>query len=417
MIRSVVLVNAWHDDNKGDGGIVEATIEMMRVHHPHAAITIVSKLSSGHPEFPTAHRHLSRRFPEVSVLPLPNGLREPSGPIGRFTSSLTWVLDLPLAGVRARTRDEVQRLADAIRNADLVISVGGHYFFNRRAHPRDWGRLHRHLYPLLLARRYGVPYIMLGHSVGPFPDAVSQRLIMPVFRDAHAIALREEISRRVLAGFGISANVIVLPDVAFALQPALTPRVESILKRHALRPHSFWVVTVRRFGSERAMAVFQAEMSKLIRTALGDGLTERVVLVAHCHGPTPMEDDRAPTRDLARELLGEAVCVVEDDLSPRELSALYANAELTIGTRFHSVIFSLIGNTPAYAISYFGPKTQGIMEMLGMEGYWSNLTEFSAQEVLPRVATLKSQLLRTELQQKVEDFRSRLFRETGLLTR
>jgi colanic acid/amylovoran biosynthesis protein len=163
------------------------------------------------------------------------------------------------------------------------------------------------------------------------------------------------------------------------------------------------------------MSVFIREVAALIRAALRQGLTQRIALVAHCRGPTATEDDRIPTAQLARELRGEAVCSVEDDLSARELAAFYSHGELTIGTRLHSVILSLVAGTPAFAVSYFGPKTQGVMQMLGMDQYWVNLADFTADATLPRVASLKTNAARSSLERRVEFLRGWLVRDTAAL--
>ncbi|MBB4634534.1 polysaccharide pyruvyl transferase family protein [Longimicrobium terrae] len=388
---NIVLVNAWHDDNKGDGGIIEATLLLLQPHVPDARFTIVSKFPADHPAFARAHRHLLARHPDVRVLPLVSGLRPPAGRVGRMSEALRWTLLPPRRG-------EAER---AIAGADLVISVGGHYLYNRRADPRDWGRLKRHLHPLRVARAAGVPYVLLAQSLGPFTDATSRRFASPVLRDARAVILREARSDTLAAELGVPDRTrAVLPDVAFALRAEHTPAVEAVVARHGLdRP--FWVFTVRGWGTEAESASFLDQMAETVRGVLRQGLAERVALVAHCNGPTPAEDDRVATRQLAERLAGESIAVVDEDLTPGELVSLYGRAVAMVGTRFHSVIFALAGGTPAFAVAYFGPKAQGIMEMLGMSDLCADTKGFRAADVLPRLPRLAEPAYRAEVARKV----------------
>jgi colanic acid/amylovoran biosynthesis protein len=149
-------------------------------------------------------------------------------------------------------------------------------------------------------------------------------------------------------------------------------------------------------------------MAEAVRGVLREGLAERVALVAHCHGPTPHEDDRVATRALAERLQGLPVRAVEEDLAPRELVALYGRARAVVGTRFHSVIFALAAGTPAFAVSYFGPKAQGIMDMLGMSELCADTAGFRAAQALPRMRGLVEPAHRADVRERVARLRGEL---------
>ena len=397
--RRIVLVNAWHDDNKGDGGIIEATLDLLEPHAPGAEVTVVSKFTRAHPAFASAHRHLLARRPDIRVLPLGSGMGVAAGRVARLRRAVGWMLP--------RRAEEAER---AIAAADLVVSVGGHYLYNRRADPRHWGRLDRHLHPLRVAGRAGVPYVLLAQSVGPFSDRLSRRMTRRVLSRARAVGLREARSDAVLAALGVPADRrFVIPDVAFALQPEHTPAVGAALRRHGL-DGVFWAFTVRGWGTGAQSDAFLDEMADAVRGVLRAGLADRVALVAHCHGPTADEDDRVATRRLAERLAGEPVAVVDEDLAPRELVALYGRAAAVVGTRFHSVIFALAAGTPAYAVAYFGPKAQGIMEMLDMSDLCSDTASFRAAEALPRMRRLVEPAHRDAVRERVAALRVELRR-------
>ena len=79
-----------------------------------------------------------------------------------------------------------------------------------------------------------------------------------------------------------------------------------------------------------------------------------------------------------------------------------------IGTRFHSVIFALVGQTPAYAVSYAGPKTWGIMKMLGIDYLCSDMNAFLASEALKSIKSANLEEITSELPKKISQLQREL---------
>lgn len=392
----IVLVNGWHDDNKGDGGIVEATISLVRQQIPYARFALLSPFPDDDPRYTNAHRHLRARFPDLEICAAAVPGYQPGVGLGAMLWALpilAWSISCLLMGIRGASR--VFRL---IGEADLVISKGGHIFYSNRPGMRGALSLLVHMYPLMIARRFGVPYILLGQSIGPFNDRVGRAIAKGIFNGARSLVLREGISSEVAREIGVDmSKVRVAPDLAFWLRGEMSDRVRQLMEKLKLTVGEFWVVTVRTWppteGSDGAGAreAFLHEMARFITGVLEARLSERIVLVAHVIGPIQIEDDRLPTRRLA-ELIGAQVDrleVIDEDLTPHELIALYGSAELLVGTRFHSVIFALAGGTPAIAVSYFGPKARGIMRLLGMERFCIDIEHFTAEAATKCISELR----------------------------
>jgi colanic acid/amylovoran biosynthesis protein len=72
-----------------------------------------------------------------------------------------------------------------------------------------------------------------------------------------------------------------------------------------------------------------------------------------------------------------APLVIENGADYRELKGVYGACDMLIGTRFHSVIFSLTSGTPCIAIEY-EHKTRGIMRDLGLESWVVPMAEVTA---------------------------------------
>lgn len=116
-----------------------------------------------------------------------------------------------------------------------------------------------------------------------------------------------------------------------------------------------------------------------------------VLLVSQTLGPSSHEDDRKAIKDVLNNLNNtENVEVIEEmDLNCRDLKFLYGQVDYLIGTRFHSVIFSISSNTPAIAISYGGNKGEGIMKEIGLQDF-----EIPIEKVSFSVLTQKFEELR-----------------------
>jgi colanic acid/amylovoran biosynthesis protein len=378
----VALVNTWHDDNRGDSAIAEATIGIVARRWPGATVTVVSLLDSEHSEFDRAYRHL-RRFagqPTIVGNALPH-LDRSGGLAGMAVKTLRFAASIPGAIVALARPTATRRPAfDAIRHADLVVVNGGASIYSHRHSLLALVNLFRVLLPVMFAVRARRPVLFLGHSLGPFPDRVSARMASSVLRRGDRVIVREAASGELATLLGVTRDRLdVAPDIAFALEPRPTSRVDALLDAHALVAGQFWVVTVRQVyeTSHRAERTqrFLQEMARFVEQTLAAGDTDKVVLFAHTIGPVANEDDR-PIAHRLKALLGDPrVVVVDEDLDPGEIAAFYGHAALLIGTRLHSVILALVAGTPAVAIAYFGTKAQGTMRLLGAESLCIEIDE------------------------------------------
>lgn len=407
--RHYLLASVWHDDNKGDSAIAEGVLELASVAFPDADCVIASMLDQGHASYPSAFRHLSRRFPAHRIVPSPVAKPE----LGRapVPELLKWLVTAAgsLIALVLRLPSDMAR---AVSRSSLVIANGGHTLYSAVG-PATLIRLSRVLYPYWLAQRYSKPYVIFGQSLGPFEAGLGRVLIGRVLRRAELVVVREELSRTAALDLGVDElRVRVVPDAAFLMLPQRTESVESTQRRAGLSGRAYAVVTVRQAyskqGREAATRAYLAEMARLIEGLIDSGAVERVAIVAHCLGPVPSEDDRLPSRELEALLARGDVVLVEDDLAPAELASLYSDARWVIGTRFHSVILALVAGTPTIAVSYFGPKTHGIMKMLGLESLCFDIAGFDAEEVLAAIAGCDTADLRLKIEEAVDALRKAL---------
>jgi len=409
----IALTNCWHDDNKGDSGIVWGTIESILHNYPNAQISLISTFSENDPRYENSFRHLQRRFPSVNVFGSPIERMDAYSPkifskrMNNFMRRCRWsahlirsLLTLLLTSILTRKLTNKPCLK-AIHQSDLVISKGGHIFYATNF--LDLFGILFHSYPLLLAWRFKKPFGIYAQSIGPFYNLVSRAFIKWLFSKAKFLLVRESISKQELIRCGIpEEKITIVPDAAFGLKPNLTERVKVLLETNGLIPNSFVVFTPRQW-------VFKTEFNRqkylegVAETAdfVIENLSLKVALVSHTQGPIKIEDDRTAVEDIYKLLIKnkENTVIINEDLSPTELISLYSQSKFVVGTRFHSIIFSLIGKRPCIAISYSGPKAHGIMQMFGLEEFVVNIDEFKTEDCVKLIKIILDQY--AKIQEKI----------------
>ncbi|MER6900655.1 polysaccharide pyruvyl transferase family protein, partial [Amycolatopsis sp. NPDC000740] len=178
------------------------------------------------------------------------------------------------------------------------------------------------------------------------------------------VLVREDISRDRLAEIGLPPRLLTRSvDSAFAFEtrsdrawrPALGVPADARIA----------MVTARQWLDETGQHRYEHALAAGIRHLLGRGYY--VVLVPQVTCAFQGDDDRRVNTRLAAGLEHPRLRVLGDDtFDHRDARALYAEADLVIGTRFHSVIFALTAHVPCLAIEY-EHKTAGIMRDLGLE--------------------------------------------------
>jgi polysaccharide pyruvyl transferase WcaK-like protein len=371
-MKPVVLVNHWHDDNRGDCAITLATLRVLQQAWPGREL-VLHTLQSDPRELEAATRHVRRSFPHLTIRPS----LVPALPLKpRYANTATWFLRVGWLAVRLLVRRPPPRLA-ALRDAHAVCLLGGsNIFVQGRLRPLGLARLLQVLAPGLVAERAGVPTYLLGHTIGPLKGTTSRWLVRSVLERAELTTLREAASAEFLGMLGVSnRHYRLAPDMAFFLAPA---RAESrrILEEHQLPPGRFLALAVRQhpYAGADADRRLCGELEAFARKALSDGGVERIAVIAQTRGPTAVEDDREISRALAAAI-GDQAIFLDEDLDPCQLAGLYGAAHAVVAVRLHAAILALVGGVPAFGISYFTLKTRGVFELLGLPEMWCEFTD------------------------------------------
>lgn len=407
MYRNVLIVNAYHDSNKGDAAILLGAIDLLRRFSPNAALTVLSRYSNADPRFQTAHRHLQREESSVRVLSSP--FLDSQVGSGRSWWALRALATKAMIGNDALLGIPLLKPAvEVISDADLVVGVGGHYLFSKRTRPSDWERLARFSLPHVIARALGVRSILLGHSLGPFHGYIGESLGRVLLESMDTVVLREPISLAAVPWGSDLTTIRIAPDCAFALVPPSDEDTASLISRFGLERREYLAVTIRNWGSSQDRREYVSQLAEFLRDESILRYFSKIAVIAQCHGPDEAEDDRPISTELHAMLPASRAVLVEEDLSPRQLMAVFGGAKALVGTRFHSVIFGLLSGTPAISLSYFGPKSQGIMASVDLRRFSVDLHMIRAQMLKGMLADLMETDLRPMLLEQCSQFRTEL---------
>jgi len=299
----------------------------------------------------------------------------------------------------ASTRSTVRAFCEA----DAAVFVPGGYLLSPQRNHVYW---HRHLSGLLLAHWLRLPVVISPSSIGPFHGRLNRALARWALNKADMIIAREGISVAILREIGVTRpHIHQTADVAFLLdgcQDRLPGHLRALLSASdgalkvgiSVRSYSFPGHPDPAAQAERYVNSVASLVRHMIE-AYGAFvyLTPQVVAGSS-------DSDTLITRRVAEISDGRParLALIEDDLAPCELKALYGSMDLFVGVRMHANIFALGAGVPTLAIAY-EPKTRGIMGRLGLSDFVISIREIDEASLRERFDRLFQ--ARHEIRQKL----------------
>ena len=379
-INTVLIVNGYVQANAGDAALLAVCRQQVVEAYPTAAVQVASledpgtvPTFDGVPNIGSIRRFVSddRRPRPVRLLLRALGLLV--GLAYLLAPRLLTRLVLPRLPV------EVRHEVTAAAQADLVVSMGGGYVHGR-AGLAGWQNLYFVLLPLLIAQRHGRLTVFAPQSFGPFEGGPLQHwLVRTVASRATLLVAREVKSVRALQACRVPDTQVARGvDSAFALE-ATTPRAAV-----SRLPTGTVGITARSWLPPAEQHAYEVGLARTIDHLIVRG--HPVLLVPQVTADFMQDDDRIVEARIA------ALCTLEpilctDRLPYTELLTLYGECHLFVGTRFHSVIFSLLHRVPCIAIEY-EHKTSGIMADLGLSAWTLPIEEVDADRLIALVDRL-----------------------------
>lgn len=242
------------------------------------------------------------------------------------------------------------------------------------------------------------PFLLLDIGVGVLPGAAGRFFVRGIARAATYRSYRDEASRESMRSNGArgTGSDAVVADMAFALEPALSPSREPDLVVVGLM--DYWGADSR-FDATAEHASYRERCVRLV-----DDLTARGYQVVLVGG-----DD--VDLDFAHAIAPETAAGVRvvDARTPDELAATMSAAAAVVATRFHTLVFALLALTPVVSIGY-DRKHLSVLEQFDLGGSHFATESFDPAAVVGRVDEViaDTTVLREKMIRGVSDARGRL---------
>lgn len=389
---NILVVNGYTRQNKGDAALLSVLCRELQRTFPEASIKISSKEDPGAAVAFEDWQNIGS-FIQYCFLD-PN-----LGRLGRLRRLFVCVLAIhsllvlpkQLHGVFWPLLPRALRVQlEALSRADLVVSMGGGYL-NGGESLRAEGTLavkmeeamanasiFLMLAPLKLGKRFGACVVCAPQSMGPFVTGFQKKIVTQTLKNVDLILSREQKTIKLLAQLSNRLPVVPAIDSGFLFHVNNTSNLRRQLRLDARR--LLVGVTVRRWLDPKRQLAYEQAIARAV-----DYLIVKhnafVVFIPQVTSPIGGDDDRTTARKVYKKIGHKNdVHLLEQDYTHQQIKSLYNALDFIIGTRFHSVIFSLTSLVPALAIEY-EHKTSGIMHDLGLQE-WVVKIEQTTPEVL-----------------------------------
>ncbi|HEY8999166.1 MAG TPA: polysaccharide pyruvyl transferase family protein [Candidatus Saccharimonadales bacterium] len=382
--RNIIISHAYSKDNKGDAALLSVLIRETQRKFKPAKLTVLSldttKPGETFEGVPVEHAFMY--FANFGAASKPAKLA-----YGIYIMSATtvWAYARRYLHISLPLPKSLRKIAKLYAEADLVIAVGGGYLRGQR----DLTSIYNLMlltHPLFVASALGTPTALYAQSFGPFYHTFEERLIRYTFnRKVSAIITREQISKDLLEKIGVTKPIVKSVDAGFLFT---APKSADLRKMLKAKPKQLIVgITVRAWMQPEKQAKYEQAIA-----SLADHLVKKygakVVFIPQVTAKFHHDDDREVGQRVRKLIKHKKdVEVLMENYDHHQIKALYSDLDFIVGTRFHSIIFSLTAFVPALAIEY-EHKTSGIMKDLGLDDWWVKIEDVSAELLIQKADEL-----------------------------
>jgi colanic acid/amylovoran biosynthesis protein len=373
----ILIVNAYTRNNGGDAAILSVLIGQLRNDWVKPQITVAS-MEDPHeyPEFEGCRNIGSIRLFNAA---------ESSFKILRISRKML-ALGVELMWphfprvIRTKINVILPKMVKselmALDEADLIISLGGGYLNGTDTLAGNLN-IRYILLPIKLAEIIHKPVIMAPQSFGPFGNDYQRNAVRSALNRCQLILVREDTSYKLLKSIGVQEKLTKrLTDAGFAFDVDTKPKKAMPHQRMQIG------ITARAWMKTKKQELYEQALAEFIYTVCAK-YQANIMLIPQVTSDIYQDDDRIVERRIAQlvEKLNTEVEQIEERPNHHQLKQYYEELDFTIGTRFHSVIFSLTSYVPAIAIEY-EHKTSGIMHDLGLDKWVIGIEDVTAVKLL-----------------------------------
>ena len=296
---------------------------------------------------------------------------------------------------RASLNEEQKKSLDILPTLDVLVVKGGG-FLHSYGKLQDPYVMYFFLFDLMLAHRHNVKTILLPNSIGPLKNGLAKYLVKKVLKKSAFVSVREEVSNKfVQEQLGI--KVYKFPDLGFFLKSSAFDAIAYLSGKGISTTDKNILLTLRPYrfdgfkNPDKLYHDYLTEISQLVKIQVQRGY--KFTFMAHTLGPSNHENDTLALKEVLALIdseVRENVTYIEDySLNAQDIQKIYANYDILIGTRFHSVIFALNEKIPCVAIAYGGNKSYGIMQDMDLGDFVIGIEKVNSKNISEMIVAIE----------------------------
>lgn len=387
----ILLTHAYTKENKGDAAIISVLLQQLNnaFSAPNIVISILDDATK-YKDF-EGYRVISNSM-YISIYRFRSRIFKLLYALYIELSLLLWALLYRLFAysIASILPKSARNIATEYLESDLFVPVGGGYLRTREGIQENIDLLFL-LNPIIIGTLLRKPVILYTQSVGPFATAFQGWITGAVLNKTQLIFVREDHTMMTLKRIGVKAKLIIrTTDAGFLFTSTKAFQLSTIIENaETLQSKTVVGITVRKWLNQEGQDNFEKAVAQFI-----DMITEDknicFLFIPQVTSTTHEDDDRIVANRIVSLVTNkQQVINCTGAYDHYELKKLYGCLDFLVGTRFHSVIFSLTSYVPALAIEY-EYKTSGIMNDLDLSEWVIPIEQVTADNLYEKFRQLLS---------------------------
>ncbi len=290
--------------------------------------------------------------------------------------------------------DKETEILSSFKQADLVLDISGYGVSSHNQNPL-W--TYATIYPIILAKKFQVPFIFLPQSIGPFDfkgwkALVIWPLIKKLLKYPKTIFYREPECKQHLQKIR-SEGIIESLDIV--LQSANIDPKNIYKKKYSLsiiaaeiKQNSIVIIPNKQLTRFKSQEDIVSLFSTITNT-----LTDRnkeVVILRHS------SDDKQLCSNIFEKTNKSKVKLINQDLSPYHIEQIIDKSSFVISSRYHGLIHALKSKKPCIVIGWAN-KYKHVMEYFALKDYYFEINKFTDEDLNTSIETLSDSTKDVEL--------------------
>lgn len=397
MGKKFLIIPSCSDFNRGDQALVweterftkEAGFEGDYYFMAEANEAVEQSVAHGIKPVIPLLEHPSRKFKSRDNVKMHFGLILKWGIVS--LADLIWSLILltPLRDIVAIAfSKEKKNTYSLFKEADAVFVKGGGFIHSYGGVTATY-YIYFQLYHIFLSQSLGKEVYIFPNSFGPFEGLGVKAMVNRAFKKSKFVLARECRSAEMCKN-ELNIDVKPFPDFGFFLPNGNYTNKEAFKKQLNLpcerklvaitaRPHRF----PHSQNPAQAYSDFISTMRGFAKWLYKQGFFP--VFIEHVYAINNHENDSYCIDEIVRGLEDGTYAYFRNrDINCMDLKLTYSFFDYIVGTRFHSVIFSMANKVPGIAITYVGNKGEGIMEDMAMGDFYIKIADVNTQSLIER---------------------------------